>query len=55
MKDSLSALPGVANVTVDFENKIANCKTNPEEFSTEKAVEALAGIGFPATLVENAN
>ncbi|MBC8354425.1 MAG: heavy-metal-associated domain-containing protein [Planctomycetes bacterium] len=55
MKDSLSSLPGVANVTIDFENRIANCKTNPEEFSSEKAVETLAGIGFPATLVEAAN
>jgi copper chaperone CopZ len=55
VKDSLSSLPGVANVTVDFPNKIAHCKTNPEEFSTEKAMETLAGIGFPATLVEEAN
>ena len=55
MKDSLSALPGVADVKVDFDNRIANCKTNPKEFNTEKAMETLAGIGFPATVVENAN
>jgi len=55
VKDSLSSLPGVANVTIDFPNKIAHCKINPDEFETEKAMEALAGIGFPATLVKNAN
>ena len=52
MKNSLSSLPGVANVTVDFDARVAHCKTNPEEFSTDKALEQLAGIGFPATLVE---
>jgi copper chaperone CopZ len=54
VKDSLSSLPGVANVTVDFTNKIAHCKTDPEKFNSENALETLAGIGFSATLVEDA-
>ncbi|MCA9120421.1 MAG: heavy-metal-associated domain-containing protein [Planctomycetaceae bacterium] len=55
MKDSLSSLPGVASVTIDFPNKIAHCKVNPDEFDAEKAMEALAEIGFPATLAKDNN
>ncbi|MEO8498563.1 MAG: hypothetical protein ABI614_26165 [Planctomycetota bacterium] len=55
MKDTLSSLPGVANVTIDFENKIAHCKTNPDKFNTAKAMDALAEVRFPATLVADHN
>jgi copper chaperone CopZ len=53
VKKALSTLPGVADVTVDFGNKIAHCQTNPDEFSTDKAIEALAGAGFEATVLDD--
>ena len=41
-------------MTIDFPNKIAHCKIDPESFNTDKAMKTLADIGFPATLVEDA-
>jgi copper chaperone CopZ len=55
VKNALSQLPGVAEVNVDFDNRIAHCKLESEDFDTKAAIDALAAEDFKATVRESVN
>ena len=55
VKNALSQLPGVADVNVDFGNKVAHCRVESEDFDTNAAIEALAAENFEATVREAVN
>ena len=54
MKDTLSQLPGVAEVDVDFDAKVAHCKMESKDtkLDTDAAIAALAKEKFKASVVE---
>lgn len=55
VKNALSQLPGVAEVNIDFENKIAHCKLESKDFDTKAAIDALAAENFEATVRDSVN
>ena len=55
VKSALSQLPGVAEVEVDFANKIAHCSVESDDFDTKSAIDALAAENFKATVRESVN
>ena len=51
MKKTLAALPGVTNVNVDFETKIATCTYEGEKFDGEAAIKALDSENFTKSVI----
>jgi len=54
VRDTLTPLPGVTNVDVDFPNRIATCTIDPDQFDTEGAIAKLADAGYPEAKVISA-
>jgi len=44
-------LPGVANVNIDFPNRLAHVELGSDEFDTENAIQQLKAAKYPATVV----
>lgn len=55
VRNALSELPGVAEVKVDFPNKIAHCTLESDDFDPQAALDALAAENFKATVRESVN
>ena len=49
--DALSELPGVANVKIDFPNRVAHVELDSDDFDTDAALQKLEAAKYPATLV----
>lgn len=51
MQKALSSLPGVANIEADTKTAITTVKVDASQFDSEKAIAALAEVGFPDSSV----
>lgn len=51
MQGALTSLPGVANFEADTKTAIATVQVDKSQFDSEKAIEALADVGFPDSSV----
>jgi copper chaperone CopZ len=49
VQKALTALPGVANVQTDVENRTAMVKIDPKAFELQKALETLDAGGYGKT------
>ena len=47
MRSALAEVPGVAQVSVDFDSKTATCSVDADQFDSQAAIKALADAGFP--------
>lgn len=45
--EALAPLPGVAEVEIDFPNRIAHVNVDPEVFDTDGALIVLTNAGYP--------
>ena len=50
VEKTLAELPGVVSAEVDFDNNVANCEVNADEFDPDNAMQQLADAGYPATV-----
>ena len=46
MRSALADVPGVAQVSVDFDSKTATCDVDTDQFDGQVAIKALADAGF---------
>ena len=51
VEDTLQALPGVAAVETDIENKVARVNVDADKFDADSAIAKLAEEGYPETTV----
>ena len=51
VENALFVQPGVADVQVDFDTKIATCTVDPEQFNADKAIKALDEASYPGKLL----
>ena len=51
MQGALTSLPGVAKFQADTKTAIATVEVDESQFDSEKAIAALAEVGFPDSSV----
>ena len=51
VRETLSPLPGVADVKTDFNAKTAICTINPKKFIAKKALKELHDVGYDKAFV----
>ena len=51
VQGALTSLPGVAKFEADTKTAIATVQVDESQFDSEKAIEALADVGFPDSSV----
>jgi copper chaperone CopZ len=51
VRKALEALPGVAHVTTDVSAQTATCAVEKDKFDAEKAIAALAEVGYDNSTV----
>ena len=52
VKGALAELPGVAEVAVDYDTKLATCKVDTAKFDKDAAVDALTAADFKDSVVQ---
>jgi mercuric ion binding protein len=50
VKKALSKVPGVSQVTVDYEHKTAVVRYDPEKTTTAELTKATTSAGYPSTV-----
>ncbi|MCP4785913.1 MAG: heavy-metal-associated domain-containing protein [Fuerstiella sp.] len=51
MQEALTSLPGVAKFDADTKTGIATVEVDDAQFDSEKAIAALADVGFPDSTI----